>query len=46
MVASIATAATAAYYMESQQSYRHPNNYYIGGKEPDGRWWNPHGYSA
>ena len=43
MVASIATAATAAYYMESQQSYRHPNNYYIGGKEPDGRWWNPHG---
>ena len=43
MVATIATAASAAYYIESQQSHRHPNQYYIGGKEPDGVWWNPTG---
>ena len=43
MVATIATAASAAYYMQSQQSYRHPNQYYIAGKEPDGLWWNPTG---
>ena len=43
MVCTIAKMASAAYYMESQRSYRHPNEYYVGGEEPDGVWWNPSG---
>ena len=41
MVATLAQAATAAYYLESQRSFRHPNEYYTAGEEPDGVWFNP-----
>ena len=41
MVATLAQMATAAYYLESQRSFRHPNEYYSAGEEPDGVWWNP-----
>ena len=44
MVATLAQAASAAYYLESQRSYfRHPNEYYTAGEEPDGVWFNPQG---
>ena len=43
MVATLAQAASAAYYLESQRSFRHPNEYYIAGEEPDGVWFNPNG---
>ena len=43
MVATLAQAATAAYYLESQRSFRHPNEYYTAGEEPDGVWFNPQG---
>ena len=43
MVASMAQMASAEYYLESQKSYRHPNEYYTAGKEPDGEWFNPTG---
>ena len=43
MVATLAQAASAAYYMESQRSFRHPNEYYTAGEEPDGVWFNPRG---
>ena len=41
MVATLAQAAAAAYYLESQRSFRHPNEYYTAGEEPDGVWFNP-----
>ena len=43
MVATLAQAASAAYYLESQRSFRHPNEYYTAGEEPDGIWFNPQG---
>ena len=43
MVATIARAASADYYMHSQASFRAPDEYYTGGEEPDGIWWNPSG---
>ena len=43
MVASIGQMASASYYLESQRSYRHPNEYYTAGEEPDGTWFNPKG---
>ena len=43
MVATLAQAASAAYYLESQRSFRHPNEYYVAGEEPDGVWFNPKG---
>ena len=43
MVATIAQAASASYYLESQRSFRHPNEYYTAGEEPDGVWFNPKG---
>ena len=43
MVATLAQMASAEYYLESQRSYRHPNEYYAAGEEPDGVWFNPHG---
>ena len=43
MVATLAQAATAEYYLESQRSFRHPNEYYTAGEEPDGTWFNPKG---
>ena len=43
MVATLAQAASAAYYLESQRSFRHPNEYYTAGEEPDGVWFNPKG---
>ena len=43
MVATLAQMASAEYYLESQRSYRHPNEYYTAGEEPDGTWFNPHG---
>ena len=30
-------------YLESQRSFRHPNEYYTAGEEPDGVWFNPNG---
>ena len=42
MVATLAQMASAEYYLESQRSYRHPNEYYTAGEEPDGTWFNPH----
>ena len=41
VVATLAQAASAAYYLESQRSFRHPNEYYTAGEEPDGVWFNP-----
>ena len=43
MVASIGQMASAEYYLESQRSFRHPNEYYTAGEEPDGAWFNPKG---
>ena len=43
MVASIGQMASAEYYLESQRSYRRPNEYYTAGEEPDGTWFNPKG---
>ena len=43
MVATLAQAASAAYYLESQRSFRHPNEYYTAGEEADGVWFNPKG---
>ena len=43
MVASIGQMASAEYYLESQRSFRHPNEYYTAGEEPDGSWFNPNG---
>ena len=43
MVATIGQMASAEYYLESQRSYRHPNEYYTAGEEPDGTWLNPAG---
>jgi conjugative relaxase-like TrwC/TraI family protein len=44
MVATMAQAASSAYYLESQRSYRHPTEYYTAaGEEPDGVWFNPGG---
>ena len=43
MVATLAQVASAAYYLESQRSFRHPNEYYTAGEEPDGVWFNPRG---
>ena len=41
MVATIGQMASAEYYLESQRSFRHPNEYYTAGEEPDGTWFNP-----
>ena len=41
MVATIATAASADYYIHSQASHRPVEEYYLSGEEPDGVWWNP-----
>ena len=46
MVATIARAATAEYYIHSQASFRPPGEYYLSGEEPDGVWWNPSGLLA
>ena len=43
MVASIGQMASAEYYLESQRSFRHPNEYYTAGEEPDGALFNPKG---
>ena len=43
MVATIGQMASAEYYLESQRSFRHPNEYYTAGEEPDGAWFNPRG---
>ena len=43
MVATIARAATADYYINSQASHRPADEYYLSGEEPDGVWWNPSG---
>ena len=43
MVATIGQMAAAEYYLESQRSFRHPNEYYTAGEEPDGTWFNPKG---
>ena len=43
MVATLAQAASAEYYLGSQRSFRHPNEYYTAGEEPDGVWFNPNG---
>ena len=33
VVATLAQAASAAYYLESQRSFRHPNEYYTAGEK-------------
>ena len=43
MIATLHAMASAEYYVMSQQSMRHPNDYYTAGVEPDGVWWNPSG---
>ena len=43
MVATIGQMASAEYYLESQRSFRHPNEYYTAGEEPDGAWFTPKG---
>ena len=43
MVATIATAASADYYIHAQASHRPVEEYYLSGEEPDGVWWNPAG---
>ena len=43
MVATIGQMVSAEYYLESQRSFRHPNEYYTAGEEPDGTWFNPKG---
>ena len=43
MVATIGQMASAEYYLESQRSSRHPNEYYTAGEKPDGTWFNPKG---
>lgn len=43
MVATLAKAATADYYVHSQASFRPADDYYLSGEEPDGIWWNPSG---
>ena len=43
MVATIGQMASAEYYLESQRSFRHPNEYNTAGEEPDGTWFNPKG---
>ena len=43
MMATLSQPATAEYYVMCQLSMRHPNEYYTGGAEPDGVWWNPAG---
>ena len=40
MVATIGQMASAEYYLESQRSFRHPNEYYTAGEEPDGTRFN------
>ena len=46
MVATIAQASNAEFYLMRQRSYRHPNEYIRAGEEPDGVWWNPSGLFA
>ena len=41
MVATMSQAASSAYYLHSQRSFRHPTEYYTAGEEPDGIWFNP-----
>ncbi len=41
MVATMSQAASSAYYLHSQRSFRHPTEYYTAGEEPDGVWFNP-----
>ena len=42
-IATLHPMASAEYYVMSQKSMRHPNDYYTAGVEPDGVWWNPSG---
>ena len=42
-MATLSQPATAEYYVMCQLSMRHPNEYYTGGAEPDGVWWDPAG---
>ena len=46
MVATLAKAASADYYIQSQASYRPVDEYYASGEEPDGLWWNPTGVTG
>ncbi len=41
MTATMSQAASSAYYLHSQRSFRHPTEYYTAGEEPDGVWFNP-----
>ncbi len=43
-LAQVSSARDAAdYYIQSQASHRPAGEYYTGGEEPDGVWYNPHG---
>ena len=42
-LAQVSSSRDAAdYYIHSQASHRPPGEYYTGGEEPDGVWYNPH----
>lgn len=41
MTASIASMATAEYYLSMTESLHPATEYYVGGIEPDGMWYNP-----
>ena len=43
-VASVSRMATADYYLEMTQSLHPATEYYTGGLEPDGVWYNPGGF--
>ncbi|WP_419901109.1 MobF family relaxase [Kiloniella sp.] len=40
MLATLSRMASAEYYLEHTMSMRHPTEYYVGGIEPDGVWFN------
>ena len=39
MVAILSRITAAEHYIMNQRSIRHPNEYYTGGAEPNGVWW-------
>ena len=43
MVATIGKMASAAYYLDSQESRKPAGEYYSAGEEPDGVWYDPSG---
>ena len=40
---TMSVAASSSYYLNQMASYYSPMEYFHGGQEPDGTWWNPAG---